>query len=143
MGRGRGSSGSVRRHFALVEVDRLHVEQAGPLGLVPDRVFERSSRVLLTEEQVDRLRVSQLNKGYACTGEASWTRAPASQECTAEQLLIKTLHELIHWAVQLVRWAVRPIALQGWQLINFKTEPPGHSEGGGPPSNDPAAPFTG
>jgi hypothetical protein len=62
MGRGRGSSGSVRRHFALVEFDRLHVEQAGPLRLVPDRVLERSSRVLLTQEQIDRLVVSDLKE---------------------------------------------------------------------------------
>ena len=40
----------------MVEDDRGHLESATPLGLVPQTILERTTRVLLSDEELYRFR---------------------------------------------------------------------------------------
>jgi hypothetical protein len=53
----------VRREEALVELDWLDVEAAGPLGLITQDFVERAARILLTQKEIDRLGVAKLDEG--------------------------------------------------------------------------------
>ena len=44
----------------VVELDLGHLEEAAPLGLVPQTILERTARVLLGDEELYRFRVVKL-----------------------------------------------------------------------------------
>ena len=48
----------------VIELDVLHLEAAAPLGLVPQTILERTARVLLSDEELDRFRVVKLRERY-------------------------------------------------------------------------------
>src|SRR5262249_33888500 len=52
----------VHRHVPPVQPDRLNEKQAGRIRFVEEHRLERPPRVLLLQEQVDRLRVSKLHR---------------------------------------------------------------------------------
>jgi hypothetical protein len=56
--------------YPHVELDRRHVEQSGPVGLVADGILERREGVFLAEEEVDRFGVAELEKRVGAHGES-------------------------------------------------------------------------
>jgi hypothetical protein len=57
-------AGAVKlRPGRVAELDCLDAQQSSPLRLVPQAVVERALCVLLREVDVDRLRVTSLNRG--------------------------------------------------------------------------------
>ena len=56
----------VRRHVALVELDRRQVQKTAPIRLVASCILERGESVLPSEEDIYRLRVSVRPNGSSC-----------------------------------------------------------------------------